>query len=98
MLQWDCIILGHMSRSDLKTSVFENEEGLYHPGTSVHNRSGDLSHRECDWIVSSLGTFPKLIQRPRYSRMKRDCIILGYMSRSDPMTSVIENVAGLYHP
>ena len=33
MLQWDCIIPGHLPKSDLETSVFENEEGLYHPGT-----------------------------------------------------------------
>ena len=54
MLQWDCIILGHMSKSDSETSVFENEEGLYHPETSIHNRSDDLGPRECGRIASSL--------------------------------------------
>ena len=73
-------------------------EGLYHPGTSVHNRSGDLGHRERDGIVSSLGTFPKVIRRPRSSRMKRDFIILGHLSIIDPVASVLENVVGLHHP
>ena len=50
----DCIILGHLSRSDPVTSVPENEEGLYHPGTSVQNRSGAFSPRECGRIASSL--------------------------------------------
>ena len=73
-------------------------EGLYHPGTSVHNRSGDLGPRERDGIVSSLGTFPKVIQRPQSSRMKRDCIIPGHLSKSDPVTLVLKNEEGLYHP
>ena len=73
-------------------------EGLYHPRTSVHNRSSDLGHREHDGIVLSLGTFPKVIRRPRSLRMKRDCIILGHLSIIDLVTSVLENVAGLYHP
>ena len=38
MLKRDCIIPGHLSKSDPVTSVLENEEGLYHPGTSVQNR------------------------------------------------------------
>ena len=73
-------------------------KGLYHPGTSIHNRSSDLGHREHDGIVSSLGTFPKVIWRPRSSRMKRDCIILGHLSIIDPVTSVLENAVGLHHP
>ena len=36
------------------TSVLENEEGLYHPGTSVENRSGDFGPRECSGIASSV--------------------------------------------
>ena len=80
------------------TSILENEEGLYHPGTSVHNRSGDLGPRERGGIVSSLGTFPKVIQRPWSLIMKRNCIILGHLSKSDPMTSVLKNEEGLYHP
>ena len=94
----DCIILGHLSKSDPVTSVLENEEGLYHPRTSVHNRAGDLSPRERGGIVSSLGTYPKVIRRPRSSRMKRDCIIPGHLSIIDPVTLVLENVVGLYHP
>ena len=43
-----------MSRSDPVTSVLENEEGLYHPGTSVQNRSDDFGPRECSGIASSL--------------------------------------------
>ena len=66
-----------LALSDPETSVFENEEGLYHPRTSVHNRSSDLGPQERGGIVSSLGTFPKVIQRPRSSRMKWDCIIPG---------------------
>ena len=54
MLQWDCIIPVHLPKSDPETSVFKNEEGLYHPGTSIHNRSGDLGPRECGRIASSL--------------------------------------------
>ena len=77
---------------------FKNEEGLYHPGTSVHNRSGDLGPRECGGIVSSLGTCPKVIQRPQSLRMKRDCIIPRHLSTIDPVTLVLENVVGLYHP
>ena len=72
--------------------------GLYHPRTSVHNRSGDLSPQERGGIVSSLGTFPKVIQRPRSSRMKRDCNIPGHPSKSDSVASVLENEEGLYHP
>ena len=49
----DCIILRHLSKSDLLTSVIKNEEGLYHPGTNVHNRSSDFSPRECGRITSS---------------------------------------------
>ena len=98
MLQWDCIILGHMSRSDLETLVFENEEGFYYPRTSIHNRSGDLGPRERDGIVSSLGTCPKVIQRPWSSRMKRYCIIPGHLSIMNPVTSVLKNVVGLHHP
>ena len=94
----DCIILGHLSRIDPVTSVLENEEGLYHPRTSVHNRSSDLGPRECGGIVSSLGTCPKVIWRPRSLSMKRDCIILGHLSIIDPVTSVLENVVGLHHP
>ena len=67
MLQWDSIILGHMSRSDPETSVFENEEGLYHPGTYVYKWSGEL-HRECGRIVSSLNFGSERIQWLRYSR------------------------------
>ena len=80
------------------TSVLKNEEGLYHPGTYIHNRSGDLGPQEHDGIVSSLGTFPKVIRRPWSSRMKRDCIISGHLSIIDPVTSVLENVVGLHHP
>ena len=29
--------------------------------------------------------------------MKRDCIIPRHLSRSDPVTSVLENEEGLYH-
>ena len=50
----DCIIPGHLSKSDPVTSVLENEEGLYHPGTSVQNRSGDFGPQECSGIASSL--------------------------------------------
>ena len=50
----DCLILGHLSRIDLVTSVLENEEGLYHPGTSIQNRSGDFGPQECSGIASSL--------------------------------------------
>ena len=50
------------------------------------------------WDCIILGTCPKLIRRPQSSRMKRDCMILEHMSRNNPVTSVIENVAGLYHP
>ena len=71
----DCIILGHMSRSDPETSVFENEEGLYHPGTYVQKWSGDLSHRECSRIVSSLNFGLEQIQWIWYSRMCVDSII-----------------------
>ena len=39
-----------------------------------------------------------MIQRPRYSRMKRDCISSGHLSIIDPVTSVLENVVGLHHP
>ena len=98
MLKRDCIIPGHLSKSDMVTSVLENEEGFYHPRTSIHNRSGDLDPRERGGIVSSLGTFPKVIRRLRSSRMKRDCIISGHLSIIDPMTSVLENMVGLYHP
>ena len=31
MLQWDCIILGHLFRIDPVTSVLENLVGLHHP-------------------------------------------------------------------
>ena len=31
MLQWDCIIPGHLSIIDPMTSVLENVVGLYHP-------------------------------------------------------------------
>ena len=72
--------------------------GLYHLRTSVHNRSSYLGPQERDGIVSSLGTFPKVIWRPRSSRMKRDCIILGHLFKSDPVTSVLKNDEGLYHP
>ena len=81
-----------------ETSVFENEEGLYHPGTFVHNRIGDLGHQERDGIVSSLGTFPKVIRRPRSSRMKRYCIIPGNLSIIYSVTSVLEKVVGMHHP
>ena len=30
--------------------------------------------------------------------LQRDCIILVHLSIIDPVTSVIENVMGLYHP
>ena len=63
MLQWDCIILGHLSKSDPVTSVLENEEGLYHPGTSIQNRSGEFSIRECGDIASPLNFGSKCIQR-----------------------------------
>ena len=46
MLQCDCIILGHLSKSDPVTLVLENEEGLYHPGTSVQNVFGGLGTHE----------------------------------------------------
>ena len=36
------------------TSVLENEEGLYQPGTFVQNGSGDFVPRECGRIASSL--------------------------------------------
>ena len=53
MLEWDCIILGHMSRSDLENLVFENEEQLYNPRTYVQNISGELwsSRRWQDCII-----------------------------------------------
>ena len=54
MLQLDCIIPRHLPKSDPETSVFKNEEGLYHPGTSVHNKSDGFGPRECGRIASSL--------------------------------------------
>ena len=36
------------------TLVLENEEGLYHPGTSVQNRFSDFSPQECSGTASSL--------------------------------------------
>ena len=95
MLQWDCIILGHMSRSDLKTSVFENEEGLYHPGTYVQKWSSDFGHRECGRIVSSLNFgseriwWTSVIEKVvglyhPWTLVQNgfgDCIIPGHMSR-----------------
>ena len=72
--------------------------GLYHPWALSLKWSRYLGLWEWSGIVSSLGTFPKVIRRPRSLRMKRDCIILGHMSRSDLVTLVIENVARLYHP
>ena len=69
-------------------SVLENEEGLYHPGTSVQNRSDDFSLRECGGIVSSLGIYPKVIRWPQSSRMKRDCIIPGHRSIMNLVTSI----------
>ena len=54
IMKRDCIIPGHLSKSDPVTSVLENEEGLYHPGTSVQNRFSDFGLRECGGIASSL--------------------------------------------
>ena len=59
----DCIIPGHLSKSDLVTSVLENEEGFYHPRTSIQNRSGDFGLRECGGIASSLNFGSKCIRR-----------------------------------
>ena len=36
------------------TSVLENEEGLYHPRTSIQIRYGDFGPKECSGIASSL--------------------------------------------
>ena len=49
--------------------------GLYHPGTSVQNRSGDFGLRECGGIASSLNFGSKCIRRSRPPRMWWDCII-----------------------
>ena len=36
--------LGVLRKTFLKRGSSDVAEGLYHPGTSVHNRSGDLAH------------------------------------------------------
>ena len=62
----------------------------------------DLPQKGEQWcssgIVSSLDTFLKVIQWPRSSRVKRDCVIPGHLSIMDSVTSVLENVMGLHHP
>ena len=80
------------------TSVLKNVVGLYHPWTFVQNGSGDFGPRECGGIVSSLNICSEQIRWLQSSRMWWDCIIPEHLLRTDPMTSVLENVVGLYHP
>ena len=79
-------------------SVLENEEGLYHLGTSIQKWSGDLGPREWRGIVSSWDICPKRIQWLRSLRMWRDCIILELLFKMYMETSVPKNVVGLHHP
>ena len=110
----DCIILGHLSKSDSVTSVLENEEGLYHPGTSVQNRSGDFSLRiilELRFkmypeVSSPVKVVDCIILEPRFKMYPEvsapvkvvDCIIPEPRFKMYLEISVPVNVVGLYHP
>ena len=72
--------------------------GLYHPWSLAQKWPRDLGLREWRGIVLSRDICPKVIRWPRSSRMKRDCIILGHLSKIDLVTSVPLNVVGLHHP
>ena len=86
----DCIILGHLSRSDPVASVIENEEGLYHPGTSVQNRYDDFSPRECSGIASSLN-----FGSERYLEAPVPESVVGL---HHPLTSVQKGIQRLRYP
>ena len=95
---WDRMILELWFRTNPVTSVLENVVGLYHPWTSVQNVYGDFGPRECGGIVSSLNFSSERIRWLRSSRMWWDCIVPELQFITDPVTSILANVVGLYHP
>ena len=94
MLQWDCIILGHLSKIDTVTSIFMNVVELHHRFKMYLKVSTPVKVVDC--IIPK----PRFKMYPEVSAPMKvvDCIIPEPRFKMYPEVSPPMKVVGLHHP